>query len=58
VTTQKVPKIRLCGPGWLAITAWLEHATYGLGNRFQFNNINSLGSSCCRCVAFAGPRHT
>jgi hypothetical protein len=25
--------------------------TYGLGNLFQLNNINSLSPSCCKCVA-------
>jgi hypothetical protein len=28
--------------------------TYGLGNRFQLSNVNSLRSSCCRCVASTG----
>jgi hypothetical protein len=38
---------------YLVITAWLEHATHGLGNRFQRNNVRSLSSSCCKCVASA-----
>jgi hypothetical protein len=33
-------------------------ATYGLGNRFPYNNVNRLEVACCRYVACVGKRES
>jgi hypothetical protein len=35
----------------LVIAAWLVHATYGLENRLQNNDVNTIAGSCCISVA-------